>query len=302
MPLEALWSWIPFNEQAKVLLAASRFPSGWCPPMVLFGIGLVHSRRFPKTHWKLFFTGLELILMTFPLCIIVYGLNDVHDYESDRINPRKQENGLEGGILAPEYHDLVILVAKIAAIIIIISTSLTRNVRHVFISFLFLLLVWQYSSPPLRLKEVPILDSLSNGLIVFFAWLMGYTFGGGTFYNMRREGITVSLCCVGMHALAAALDFEYDNYAGMTTIATTFGKWSAAFFAFLAFLIATITNNNINPIFKGYLAFGSLIMAIPLFYTEFLRFTFRAIVWWSTIMTGIWFIDKARFGPKPSNL
>jgi len=161
-------------------------------------------------------------------------MNDVYDYETDIINPRKMEKGLEGGILAPEHHDFVTTAAKITTILIIAVTSLSFNIRHTIITLIFLLLVWEYSSPPMRLKEVPIIDSLSNGLIVFLAWLMGYTFSGGRFSGMPIIGITLGLCCTGIHSLAATLDYEFDNVAKMTTIATAIGQRPAAIFSFMS--------------------------------------------------------------------
>lgn len=94
---------------------------------------------------------------------------------------------------------------------------------------LLLALSWCYSSPPVRLKERPILDSLSNGVIVWLCWAIGYVAAGKPLFGIAasestRKAWPITLCASGVHALAAAVDLEADNAAGMRTIATLLGK------------------------------------------------------------------------------
>jgi 4-hydroxybenzoate polyprenyltransferase len=157
-------------------------------------------------------------------------MNDVYDYYSDVKNPRKLTSGLEGAILYPVYHPSVRLAAYISTVFIFFTSLLTLQVKNVSAVGLLVFLGWQYSAPPLRLKEVPLLDSCSNGLIVFLAWLAGYTFGCGRLSNIPDKAFTLSLCTAGVHALGAAVDIESDTAAGQTTIATSLGQHSAAAF------------------------------------------------------------------------
>ena len=88
-----------------------------------------------------------------------------------------------------------------------------------------LVLSWQYSAPPPRFKERPLLDSISNGAIVDLAYLAGYTAGGGRLdaQMLRLRGHVLGLCTTGVHALGAAVDVDADAAAGQRTIATVFG-------------------------------------------------------------------------------
>ena len=163
--------------------------------------------------------------------LVVFGVNDVYDYESDRRNPRKIANNLEGGILDPAHHNDVLNAAYLSTTFIIFSALVNRRRDNVVAAILLVLLGWQYSSPPLRLKEVPVLDSISNGGIVFLSWYCGFSFSGLSISEVPFSGIMLSLCTAGIHALGAVVDSEVDFAVGQTTIATAFGKRAAAIFA-----------------------------------------------------------------------
>lgn len=157
-------------------------------------------------------------------------MNDVYDYHTDILNVRKTSSGLQGGVLYPVYHSSVRLAAYLSMAFIFLVSLLTLRARNVSAVVLLVLLGWQYSAPPLRLKEIPLLDSCSNGLIVFLAWLVGYTFGRGKLSNIPDKVFVLSLCTTGVHALGAAVDLESDVAAGQTTIATFLGQRSSAAF------------------------------------------------------------------------
>jgi 4-hydroxybenzoate polyprenyltransferase len=163
--------------------------------------------------------------------LVVFGVNDVYDYESDRRNPRKIANNLEGDVLDPAHHSDVLNAAYFSTIFIISSALVNYRRDNILATILVVLLGWQYSSPPLRLKEVPVLDSLSNGATVFLVWFCGFSFSGLSISEVPSSGIMLTLCAVGTHALAAVVDSEADFAVGHTTIATAFGKRATAIFA-----------------------------------------------------------------------
>jgi 4-hydroxybenzoate polyprenyltransferase len=168
------------------------------------------------------------------LCPLVgLGVNDVYDYETDRRNPRKLVDKFEGSVLDP-VHQKDVLVAAYISTIILLSTSLATQSRdNIIATTLLVFILWQYSSPPLRIKEIPILDSLSNGCLLFLTWFFGFSLYGSSFSEVPLKAIMMSFCVVGGHALAAMADFEADAAAGLRTIATVVGKRPAAIFAAL---------------------------------------------------------------------
>ena len=156
---------------------------------------------------------------------MVFGVNDVYDYASDMRNPRKVADALEGTVLAPALHDIVMLSAWVATAFILAASIMIARPSNTIVVVALLTLSWQYSAPPFRFKERPVLDSFSNGAIVDLAYLTGYTAGGGRLdcEMLRLRGHVLALCTTAAHALGAAVDVEADAAAGQRTIATALG-------------------------------------------------------------------------------
>jgi len=79
-------------------------PPLWIALPLVFSMGLAYGRRGladPAFAWTPLMI-LQLFLLSFPFCLFTFGLNDIYDWKSDAINPRK--TGMEGKVLSPEYH------------------------------------------------------------------------------------------------------------------------------------------------------------------------------------------------------
>lgn len=160
-------------------------------------------------------------------------MNDVYDYETDIRNARKTMDGLEGTILHPSYHDLVRLCAWVATAVLLATAGATGRRQNMLVVALLVFFSWQYSATPLRFKEKPAFDSLSNGVIVDLVYLAGYTAGGGRLDRkvFDLKGHILGLCTAGVHALGAVVDVDADADVGQRTIATAFGPRIALTFA-----------------------------------------------------------------------
>jgi 4-hydroxybenzoate polyprenyltransferase len=165
--------------------------------------------------------------------LVFFAVNDVYDYETDRRNSRKLADGLEGTVLNPRHHKDVLVAASLSATSILLSATVTQCRDNILASVLLVFVIWQYSSPPLRMKEIPVIDSLSNGCIGFLIWFFGFSYGGSTIFEVPVTAIMISFCGVGIHALAAAVDVEADVAGGQITIGTVFGKRPAAIYGFV---------------------------------------------------------------------
>ncbi|TBU46752.1 hypothetical protein BD309DRAFT_988566 [Dichomitus squalens] len=220
------------SERIFTVIRASRIP-GWCFGPILYGIGVIHSRQIPRTIPSLSSAAIRLLTLSFPLCSIVFGVNDVYDYESDLRNPRKIASSLEGGVLAPAFHADILRAATISSLLLLLPSLFTRNLQNVAATSLLVVFGWQYSAPPLRLKEVPAVDSISNGVMVFLSWFVGFSAAGKGIAEAPRKGYMMSLCTAGVHALAAVADVEADRAARMQTLAVVLGARLAAVFAAL---------------------------------------------------------------------
>jgi 4-hydroxybenzoate polyprenyltransferase len=89
-----------------------------------------------------------------------------------------------------------------------------------------------YSAPPARFKETPIIDSISNGLIVFLSWFLGYVSCralagerglGWKIMDIPSKGYVLGLVTASVHALGAAADIDADMAAGQRTVGTVLG-------------------------------------------------------------------------------
>lgn len=184
---------------------------------------------------------------------VVFGVNDIHDYESDLRNPRKSATSLEGAILPPAHHAFVHR-AAITASVVVVATSLLpsfftppatswQTYAPLASTLALVALGWMYSAPPARLKEIPIIDSLSNGLIVWLAWFVGFSSccalarGKGLQWGISdipSKGYVLGLVTASVHALAAAADIEADLAAGQRTVGTVLGIRGCAIFGVIS--------------------------------------------------------------------
>src|SRR5690606_6060414 len=96
-----------------------------------------------------------------PYNLVMYGVNDVYDYESDLANPRK--GGAEGAKLPPSLHRTTLLAAAVLAIPFVIALVILGAQRPVswLILAVSLFAVLAYSVRGLRFKEIPVLDSIT---------------------------------------------------------------------------------------------------------------------------------------------
>ena len=211
----------PLRHRPHPLSPSPRVPPSRYSRTAIFALFPARARyAFPRaqSHTRIHRSSSSLFA-------VVFGVNDVYDYPSDRHNPRKLADALEGIVLRPELHAAVIISAWAATASILAASLLVVRPHNTIVIVALLVLSWQYSAPPLRFKERPVLDSISNGAIVNLAYLAGYTAGGGRLdaQMLRLRGHVLGLCTTGVHALGAAVDVDADAAAGQRTIATVFG-------------------------------------------------------------------------------
>ncbi|CAE6488859.1 unnamed protein product [Rhizoctonia solani] len=305
-PKPTLW-------QHLIMLIKSSRPPGWMFGPILYGIGVIHSGMVPKTLGALVVCLSQIATLSFPLCIVVFGINDVYDYETDIRNPRKSATSLEGTILPPAHHDFVHRAAVTASLITIATsvlpstfspaTSLCNGTVRTYAPMLattaLVALCWMYSAPPTRLKEVPIVDSVSNGLIVFLSWFLGYASCralagdrglGWNIADIPSKGYVLGLVTSSVHALGAAADIDADLAAGQRTVGTVLGSQGCAALGVVAYGLALLTE-SLASIFGVYLIGGlSVMLSVCVAPTPtWVHYAFKIIVIWTVGMSFLWF-------------
>jgi 4-hydroxybenzoate polyprenyltransferase len=248
-------------DRALLLIQVSR-PVVWPVLPLVYSLGM-HAARAELSIAAI----LQLFVLTFPMNLIGCGLNDIFDYESDRRSPRRR---LVWGAVIGSDHRPFIWRACIAMMpLVLLSGTATRNWNNFVAVVALVLVAWFYSVPPVRLKERPPLDSLANGLGYFLLPLiMGYSLGADPrTMPVRYYLLALSVC--GVHALATAADYDADKAAGHRTLATAYGRRSAAALAFVTFLITLLAGDFHGVAVRIYLAGCVLVtMAATLFPTN----------------------------------
>jgi len=232
------------------------------------------------------FIVLEMILLSFPYCLFLFGVNDWYDFKSDQVNRRK--NGIEGARNGKWELQKMRVLFWIAPLLLGLMAIATGHVMHIASVTLLLLVSYFYSAPP-RLKCRLILDSISNGLIVLLIFLMGYTLGYKE--SIPSQIWTLFFGTAGSHLLAAALDYQPDLKAGYKTTAVRIGVNKSVIIAFLYLFIALFISKL--PI-DVMIAFG-LLCSLGIVYLIVKKEIILHLNCWLTIPTFLLFISHLVF-------
>jgi 4-hydroxybenzoate polyprenyltransferase len=162
-----------------------------------------------------------------PYNLLMYGVNDVFDYESDLRNPRK--GGAEGALLHPALHRTVIAAGVLSVGIVggvMVYVAGAKHPLSWFVLALSLFAVVAYSVRGLRFKERPILDSITSSTHFVSPAVYGLVVAGATI----TPGLLALLAAfflwgMASHAFGAVQDVEPDRQAGIASIATALGAW-----------------------------------------------------------------------------
>ena len=173
-----------------------------------------------------------------PYNLFLYGINDVFDYDSDILNPRK--GGVEGMKESRSFHPSIIRATLITNIPFVIYFFVTGSFLSNLVLVIVLFAVAAYSLAGLRFKELPIVDSITSSL--HFVGPLIYALSlTGLSLNFLPYIISFFLWGMASHAFGAVQDIIPDRKAKLSSIATVFGaKWTVRLSA-LMYLIAGIT-------------------------------------------------------------
>ena len=165
---------------------------------------------------------LGTVFFLVPYNLLMYGVNDVFDYASDAANPRK--GGAEGALLPPHTHRLVLGLAVGTTLPFVVALVLLGNPWSWLVLAVVLFDVVAYSAPPLRWKEVPVLDSLSSSVHFTGPAVYGLVLAGAE-WTVPTVLVLLAFLLWGMasHAFGAVQDIVPDREAGIASIATAFG-------------------------------------------------------------------------------
>lgn len=243
----------------KLLIVVSRPLTTWPTGLLFFLIGFAVSGAQ--------FTPLVVLQLAslFLFSIVVFGLNDVYDYETDILNSRKNSL-VEGKVLGKPGRKLVMNASFVSAIALLLFSLSLRNLSHLAATIALLVVGYAYSSPPFRLKSWPVVDSFSNAVMANAVMLLGFSYGG-TLLDYPAKLLYASLVIAAVHAMGALMDYPADRKAGIRTIAIFFGKRFTAAFSLAVVLVVVLFSGirsvALNAFFLFWAAFSAVSFLFP---------------------------------------
>jgi len=180
-------------------------------------------------------TALPVLLwLTLPFNLLIYGVNDVFDQETDAANPRK---GTAGGarIASHEVRRIWTAVAVtnapfLAWFAVALPATAVLWMLVYCVVFVF------YSAPPLRFKARPYLDSLSNAAYALPLVFVPLSLGAQPVWPAV---VALMAWSVAKHAFDAVQDIDEDRRAGIATTAVRLGPRGTLVWCALWWTVAT---------------------------------------------------------------
>ena len=182
-----------------------------------------------------------LLWLTLPFNLLIYGLNDVYDQETDAKNPRK--GSLEGARISPREVRPIARGVLLSNVPFLVYFVLFLPPTAVLWMLLYALLFAGYSVPPARFKARPYLDSLSN---VAYAFPL-------VFVPLALSAPVVWPAAFGLmawsaakHTFDAVQDADEDRRVGIETTAVRLGPKGVVLWSGLIWALASVCFAFVN--------------------------------------------------------
>ena len=181
-----------------------------------------------------------LIWVTFPFNLLIYGINDIFDQETDNINARK--GGYEGAKIYPNEVVPIWVTVILTNVPFLIYFAITLPWQATAWMVAYSLFFTFYSAPPLRFKARKYLDALSNTDYAFPLAFVPLALGAEPNWWLVAGLMAWS---IAKHAYDAIQDIPQDSDTGIITTAVHLGPrntaiWSAFWWAVSTALFAVV--------------------------------------------------------------
>jgi 4-hydroxybenzoate polyprenyltransferase len=182
-----------------------------------------------------------LLWLTLPFNLLIYGVNDVFDQETDAKNPRK--GTFEGArIDRSEVRTIALGVVFTNAPFLVYFVFFLPAFAVAWMLFYALLFVG-YSVPPARFKARPYLDSLSNAAYAFPLVFMPLALGESPVWF---AAVGLMAWSAAKHTFDAVQDVDEDRKVGISTTAVRLGPRGVVLWSGSLWILATACFAPIN--------------------------------------------------------
>jgi 4-hydroxybenzoate polyprenyltransferase len=201
-----------------------------------------------------------LLWLTLPFNLLIYGVNDVFDQETDAQNPRK--GSLEGARIGSSEVRPIALGVVCTNVPFLVYSVLSLPLSTFAWMVLYTLLFVGYSVPPTRFKASPYLDSLSNAAYAFPLVFMPLALGEAPVWP---AAVGLMAWSAAKHTFDAVQDINEDRKVGIDTTAVRLGPrgvvlWSGSLWALatLCFALVNVPVAVVNATIAGSLCYALL--------------------------------------------
>jgi 4-hydroxybenzoate polyprenyltransferase len=200
-----------------------------------------------------------LLWVTLPFNLLIYGINDIFDQETDAENERK--GGYGGARIKPTEVGLISWAAVLLNLPFLVYFAVTVPLAAFAWMLAYMFLFWQYSARPLRFKARPIWDSVSNAAYAFPLAFVPLALGVEPSWFAVVGLMTWSMA---KHVYDSIQDIDEDASAGISTTAVTFGirgslVWSGSWWivSTIAFALVNVPVAIVSAAISGWLLFAN---------------------------------------------
>lgn len=215
-------------DTVRKLFWVSR-PISWPNTSYPFLVGFLLASSWPLEGIQVATLIIGTLYFIGPYNLLMYGVNDVYDYESDIRNPRK--GGIEGMKESRAFHPVILKAVFLTNVPFLLYLFTVSSWAGRGVLALVVFAAVAYSIKGLRFKEIPFLDSITSsfhfvGPLLFALVIGGFTPGAWPWL------VAFFLWGVASHAFGAVQDIIPDREGRLHSIATFLGArwtiWGAA--------------------------------------------------------------------------
>jgi 4-hydroxybenzoate polyprenyltransferase len=194
-----------------------------------------------------------LLWLTLPFNLLIYGVNDLFDRDTDDANPRK--GSMQGARITSADVPLIVrgvVVTNVPFLLyFLVALPASANLWIALCTLIFI----GYSAPPLRFKARPVLDSLSNAAYAFPLVIVPLAIGQPVVW---WAALGLMAWSAAKHTFDAVQDIDDDARAGLLTTAVVLRErgvvvwcgvlWAAAS---VAFALVNVPVALVNAVLAG---------------------------------------------------
>lgn len=178
-----------------------------------------------------------VIYFAFAYNLLMYGVNDIFDYESDIRNPRKV--GVDGSVMDKSKHGSLWLWIMAVNVPLLLWLMLMGNSDANWWLLLMIFMALAYSIAELRFKEIPILDSFTSSFHYTSPFIYGVLLAGPAEFYWPAF-LAFFIWVMANHAFGAIQDITPDREGGIASVATKLGASKTILFVLIGYCIAAV--------------------------------------------------------------